>query len=70
MYFTGHDQGAWRSADRGRTWSCLRGFDFKQGKRVIPDPHDPSNVDITTFGSSVWHGPAMGDPHAAEDVAP
>jgi photosystem II stability/assembly factor-like uncharacterized protein len=70
MYLTGHDQAAWRSSDRGRTWSRLRGFNFKQGKRVIPDPSDPSMVYITTFGSSVWHGPATGDPHAAEDVVP
>jgi hypothetical protein len=24
---------------------------------------------ITTFGGSVWHGPAVGDPAAAEDIA-
>jgi photosystem II stability/assembly factor-like uncharacterized protein len=68
MYFTGHDQAAWRSADRGKTWTRLRGFNFKQGKRVVPDPNDPSKVYITTFGSGVWHGPAAGDPRAGEDV--
>jgi hypothetical protein len=68
MYFTGHDQAAWRSADRGKTWTRLRGFNFKQGKRVVPDPNDPSKVYITTFGSGVWHGPATGDPQATEDV--
>jgi photosystem II stability/assembly factor-like uncharacterized protein len=68
MYFTGHDQAAWRSSDRGKTWSRLRGFNFKQGTRVVPDPVDPSKVYVTTFGSFVWHGPATGDPDAAEDV--
>jgi photosystem II stability/assembly factor-like uncharacterized protein len=68
LYFTGHDQGAWRSADRGNTWARLRGFNFKQGNRVVPDPIDPSKVYITTFGSGVWHGPATGDPKATEDV--
>jgi hypothetical protein len=68
LYFTGHDQSAWRSTDRGRTWLRLRGFNFKQGTRVVPDPADSSKVYITTFGSSVWHGPAAGDPQAAEDV--
>ena len=24
---------------------------------------------ITTFGGSVWHGPAEGDPDAVEDIA-
>jgi photosystem II stability/assembly factor-like uncharacterized protein len=68
LYFTGHDQAAWRSSDRGKTWTRLRGFNFKQGKRVVPDPNDPSKVYITTFGSGVWHGPATGDPLATEDV--
>jgi hypothetical protein len=68
MYFTGHGQAAWRSADRGRTWARLRGFNFKQGTRVVPDPSDPSKVYVTTFGSFVWHGPAAGDPNAVEDV--
>ena len=35
---------------------------------VIPDPADPSNIYITTFGSSVWHGPAEGDPQSEEDI--
>ncbi len=47
----------WRSADRGRTWTM-----------VWPDPADRSKVYITTFGGSVWHGPATGDPHAPEDL--
>jgi photosystem II stability/assembly factor-like uncharacterized protein len=68
LYFTGHDQAAWRSADRGKTWTRLCGFNFKQGTRVVPDPNDPSKVYITTFGSGVWHGPATGDPQATEDV--
>jgi BNR/Asp-box repeat protein len=68
LYFTGHDQAAWRSADRGKTWTRLGGFNFKQGHRVVPDPNDPSKVYITTFGSFVWHGPATGDPNAVEDV--
>jgi hypothetical protein len=35
---------------------------------VIPDPSNPSLIYITTFGGSVWHGPAAGDPNAIEDV--
>ncbi|HXY40612.1 MAG TPA: hypothetical protein VEQ10_13135, partial [Vicinamibacteria bacterium] len=70
LYFTGHDQAAWRSSDRGATWSRLQGFNFKQGTRVVPDPSDRSRVYITTFGSNVWYGPATGDPAATEDVVP
>jgi photosystem II stability/assembly factor-like uncharacterized protein len=68
VYNCGFENGAWRSLDRGKTWLRIRGFNFKWGHRVVPDPVDPARVYITTFGGSVWHGPAAGDPHAAEDI--
>ena len=67
VYHSGFSNGAWRSTDRGATWKRMRGFNFKWGHRVMPDPRDASKVYITTFGGSVWHGPAEGDPKAAED---
>lgn len=70
LYASGFDQSAIRSSDRGLTWRRLRGFNFKWGHRVILDPLDPGKVYVTTFGGSVWHGPAAGDPAAAEDVVP
>jgi len=69
IYATGFEASAYRSADRGKSWIRLQGFNFKHGHRVIPDPVDASKVYITTFGSSVWHGPAEGDPKAVEDIA-
>jgi photosystem II stability/assembly factor-like uncharacterized protein len=68
LYAGGFDQAAFRSADRGETWTRIRGYNFKWGQRVIPDPRNPSKVYVTTFGGSVWHGPAAGDPNATEDV--
>jgi photosystem II stability/assembly factor-like uncharacterized protein len=68
LYACGFDQAAWRSVDRGETWTRIRGFNFKWGHRVIPDPATPDRVYITTFGGGVWHGPAAGDPDAVEDV--
>jgi photosystem II stability/assembly factor-like uncharacterized protein len=68
LYASGFDQGAWRSTDRGASWTKIRGFNFKWGHRVIPDPSTASRIYITTFGGSVWHGPAEGDPNAVEDV--
>jgi photosystem II stability/assembly factor-like uncharacterized protein len=68
LYASGFDQAAYRSADRGATWTRLRGFNFKWGHRVVPDLADPKSVYVTTFGGSVWHGPAAGDPEAVEDV--
>jgi photosystem II stability/assembly factor-like uncharacterized protein len=58
LYACGFDQGAWRSDDRGEHWQRIRGYDFKWGHRVVPDPASPDRVYITTFGGSVWHGPA------------
>ncbi|HEY2013019.1 MAG TPA: hypothetical protein VGH38_05925 [Bryobacteraceae bacterium] len=68
VYATGFEASAWRSGDRGKTWRRIRGYNFKFGHRVIPDPADSSRIYITTFGSSVWHGPAEGDPEAVEDI--
>ena len=68
VYAAGFEPSAWRSADRGKTWSRIGGFNFKGGHRVIPDPTDINKIYITTFGNSVWHGPAAGDPKAVEDI--
>jgi photosystem II stability/assembly factor-like uncharacterized protein len=68
LYACGFDSGAYRSLDRGKSWARIRGYNFKWGHRVIPDPTDAAKVYITTYGGSVWHGPAAGDPKAQEDV--
>jgi photosystem II stability/assembly factor-like uncharacterized protein len=57
LYACGFESAAWRSDDRGLTWSRVPGYDFKWGHRVIPDPADRRMIYITTFGGSVWHGP-------------
>jgi photosystem II stability/assembly factor-like uncharacterized protein len=68
VYAAGFEASAWRSADRGKTWSRIGGFNFRLGQRVIPDPIDIDKIYIATFGNSVWHGPAAGDPKAVEDI--
>lgn len=68
LYACGFDAAAFRSIDGGIHWSRIRGFNFKWGHRVILDPSDPSKIYITTFGGSVWHGLAAGDPKAIEDI--
>jgi photosystem II stability/assembly factor-like uncharacterized protein len=68
LYNCGFEVGAWRSTDRGKSWTRIRGFNFKWGHRVIPDPMDSARIYITTFGGSVWHGPAAGDAQSAEDI--
>jgi photosystem II stability/assembly factor-like uncharacterized protein len=69
LYICGFDEAAYRSIDRGAHWSRIRGYNFKWGHRVIPDPNDTAKIYVTTYGGGVWHGPAAGDPHAEEDVS-
>ena len=70
VYACGFESSAWRSDDRGETWQRIRGYNFKWGRRVIPDPLDSTRIYIATYGGSVWHGPAQGDRQALEDIAP
>jgi len=72
LYICGFDAGAYRSTDAGLHWARIRGFNFKWGHRVIVDPRsgpgDATKIFITTYGGSVWYGPAAGDPAATEDI--
>lgn len=68
LYACGFESSAWRSEDRGATWRRIRGYNFKWGHRVIPDPRRAGMIYVTTFGGSVWHGPAAGDGKAVEDI--
>jgi hypothetical protein len=60
--------GVFRSSDRGETWQRLRGYNFKWGYRPVFDPHHPGMIYLTTFGGSVFYGPAKGDSAAVEDI--
>lgn len=67
-YACGFNSSAYRSADNGDTWKRIKGYNFKWGKRVEPDPVHPGKVYIITFGGGVWYGPAEGDAGATEDI--
>jgi len=68
LYACGFTSSVWRSEDRGQSWKRIKGFNFKWGHRVIPDPVNSDMIYVTTFGGSLWHGPAKGDPSAREDI--
>ena len=70
VFINTFDGAALRSDDRGATWQRLGGYNFKWGHRPAPDPVNKGMLYLTTFGSSVWHGPAKGVPGTFEDVYP
>jgi len=69
MYAAGFESCAWRSDDAGATWQRIRGYNFKWGHRVTPDPADPEKIYINTYGGGVWHGPSKGDPDSVDEIA-
>ena len=69
LYTCGFDAAACRSTDaRTRHWTRIKGYNFKWGHSVVADPNDRAKIYVTTYGGSVWHGPAAGDPDALEDI--
>jgi len=50
--------GLWLSRDNGATWRPVYGLPFANAQRVAFDPDDPDRIYVTTFGGSVWTGPA------------
>jgi photosystem II stability/assembly factor-like uncharacterized protein len=46
------------STDAGRTWQPFTQLPFSQINRVDFDPRQPEVIYVTTFGGSVWKGPA------------
>jgi photosystem II stability/assembly factor-like uncharacterized protein len=50
--------GLWLSRDNGQTWQAFNELPFSNIQRVEFDPADPARIYLTTFGGSVWRGPA------------
>ena len=59
---------AYRSDNFGETWTRIEGYRFKWGQRAIPDIYHPGMLYLTTYGGSVYYGPAAGVPGAFEDI--
>jgi photosystem II stability/assembly factor-like uncharacterized protein len=60
LYINTFQNGAYRSDDRGKTWTRIPGYRFKWGHCPIPDPNDPAKLFLTTYGVSIYHGPSTG----------
>jgi hypothetical protein len=53
--------GLWLSQDNGQTWQAFDGLPFSNIQRVTFEPFDERLIYVTTFGGSIWRGPAV--PH-------
>lgn len=53
--------GLWLSRDNGQSWEPFEDLPFSNVQRVEFDPSDDAVIYVTTFGGSVWRGPAV--PH-------
>ncbi len=70
VFITTFEGSIFRSDDGGDSWKRLGGYNFKWAKTPILDPFNPGMLYLTTFGSSVWYGPASGVEGAFEDIYP
>jgi photosystem II stability/assembly factor-like uncharacterized protein len=52
------EAGLWLSKVGGESWRPMDGLPFSNAQRVLVDPGDPDLLYVTTFGGSVWRGPA------------
>lgn len=52
------EAGLYLSRDEGATWKRFTGLPFVNVQRVHFDPRAPGEIIVTTFGGSVWRGPA------------
>ena len=50
--------GLWLSKDNGTTWKPLDALPFANAQRVVVDPAADATIYVTTFGGSVYRGPA------------
>jgi photosystem II stability/assembly factor-like uncharacterized protein len=68
LYAVDFQQNCHRSDDGGATWRRLGGYSVKWGHKAFPDVRHPGMLYITTFGSSVFYGPADGNGQPHDDV--
>jgi len=68
IYINTFQNAAYRSENSGETWNRIKGYRFKWGQRAIPDINNPGMLFLTTYGGSVFYGPAAGNPSASDDI--
>jgi|WetSurMetagenome_2_1015567.scaffolds.fasta_scaffold00415_8 photosystem II stability/assembly factor-like uncharacterized protein len=68
IYINTFQNAAFRSEDFGESWKRIEGYRFKWGQRAVPDINNPGMLFLSTYGGSVFYGPAAGIPNASDDI--
>ncbi len=68
IYINTFQNAAYRTTDAGKSWTRIEGYRFKWGQRAIPDINNPGMLFLSTYGGSVFYGPAKGVPGAGDDI--
>lgn len=68
IYINTFQNAAYRSENSGESWQRIEGYRFKWGQRPIPDLNNPGMLYLTTYGGSVFYGPAKGIPGIPDDI--
>jgi photosystem II stability/assembly factor-like uncharacterized protein len=68
IYINTFQNAAYRSEDSGESWNRIEGYRFKWGQRAVPDINNPGMLFLTTYGGSVFYGPARGVQNASDDI--
>ncbi|MHC4739011.1 MAG: hypothetical protein ACYS9Y_08925 [Planctomycetota bacterium] len=53
-----NDSGLWLSRDNGKRWEGFMELPFNRIQRVTFDPDNEDIIYVTTFGGSIFKGPA------------
>jgi len=59
--------GLWLSRDDGRMWEAVNALPFSNVQRIVCDRSDQDVMYVTTFGGSIWRGPAAPDLRGTRD---
>jgi photosystem II stability/assembly factor-like uncharacterized protein len=68
IYINTFQNASYRTADAGKSWTRIEGYRFKWGQRAVPDINNPGMLFLSTYGGSVFYGPAKGVPGAGDDI--
>ena len=58
----------WLSKDAGTNWEPFENYPFCSAHRVHVDPEDDGTIYVTSYGGSVWKGPAEPEQNTAQDM--